>query len=327
MLPDHRINTCLRRMRPLQGGVKILKSHEKAHYSGLMVCGSVWCCPVCAAKISERRNAELVQSVNSWRAKGGSVLMLTQTVPHYAFQALSLVLGGFGKARKLMRHRKPWKRLAKRIGLIGTIRALEVTYGENGWHVHVHELLFLEPGFEVFLTGIEGEILKMWQDACESAGLDRPNMRGIQLQDGTYAARYAGKWGVEDELTKAHLKRGRDGNIGPWDMLRMAGAGGTAIAPLFREYAEAFRGKRQLVWSEGLRDLLGLGVQVSDEELANQIEEEAVLLGTLKEYQWRIVLHADRRGELLEVAAAEGWPGVIAYIRGLVKAGHGAAPF
>jgi hypothetical protein len=253
--------------------------------------------------------------------------MLTQTVPHYAFQALSLVLGGFGKARKLMRHRKPWKRLAKRIGLIGTIRALEVTYGENGWHVHVHELLFLEPGFEVFLTGIEGEILKMWQDACESAGLDRPNMRGIQLQDGTYAARYAGKWGVEDELTKAHLKRGRDGNIGPWDMLRMAGAGGTAIAPLFREYAEAFRGKRQLVWSEGLRDLLGLGVQVSDEELANQIEEEAVLLGTLKEYQWRIVLHADRRGELLEVAAAEGWPGVIAYIRGLVKAGHGAAPF
>ena len=70
---------------------------------------------------------------------------------------------------------------------------------------------------------------------------------------------------------------------------------------LFREYAECFKGKRQLVWSRGLRELLGLE-DISDEDLASRQEEDAYLLANLTLEQWRIIRQSDRRGELLEVA-------------------------
>jgi hypothetical protein len=320
-LPDERVGNCLRKMRPKKDEVTVLKARDRAHYGNLMVCGSIWICPVCAAKISERRRVELVQGIESWKAPGGKVLMLTQTVPHYDFQPLKSVLEGFTKARRLMRNRKPWKRLAKRIGLKGSVRALEVTYGDNGWHVHAHELLFLDGEFSGSLEELQGEILKMWQSACVSAELDCPNIRGIKIHNGDKAGDYAGKWGMDCEITKAHIKQGRDGNLGPWDMLREADRGNYEFVKTFQEYAKAFKGKHQLEWSKGLRELLGLGVQVSDKELAEEIEEEAVVLGSLSPREWRVVVsgRGDKRGELLEIAASDGWQAVMRFVRGLIE--------
>lgn len=320
ILPSERVALCLRRVIPNRITVGVWKSekHRSAHYDGLMVCGSVWHCPVCASKVSERKRVDLVQGIEAWKALGGVVLMLTQTVPHYAHQPLEVVLSGFTRARRLMRNRKPWKGFAKRICLKGSVRALEVTYGENGWHVHAHELLFIEPGFSEDLCGIEGEVLQMWQSACISAGLDCPNVRGIRVHNGDQAGDYAGKWGLEHEVTKANIKRGRDGNYSPWDLLRRADGGDQAASALFGEYAGCFKGKRQLVWSDGLRDLLGLGLEKTDEELAKTREEDAVLLGALTRSQWGIITAAERRGEILEIALSKGWPGVLDYIDKLV---------
>lgn len=312
--PGERVKICLRKIRPQHQTVEIYQGKERAFYGGLVTCGSIWICPVCAAKISEKRRQELCQGLESWKTRGGLVLMTTYTVPHYDFQALSQVLTGFTRARNLMLHRKPWKGLKKRIGLVGTVRALEVTYGENGWHVHVHELLFIAPGIEVNLLGVQADILSMWQAACQSAGMGIPNLHGVQVDDGAKAARYASKWGMEDELTKSHVKQGRGENLTPWDFLRRE------EEELFQEYGKAFKGKRQLVWSDGLRDLLGLGKMESDEELAGEAEEESVLLGSLDPYQWDLIQKAELRGELLRVAEVSGWSGVLDYIRNLLRA-------
>jgi hypothetical protein len=111
--------------------VEVWKSREKANYKNIQTCGSVWICPVCAAKISERRRVELVQGIETWKKAEAVVPMITLTVPHAQDQPLKKVLEGFGKARELMSHRKPWKRL-RRIAPAGTVRALEVTYGTVG---------------------------------------------------------------------------------------------------------------------------------------------------------------------------------------------------
>lgn len=314
--PGERVKICLRKIRPQHQTVEIYQGKERAFYGGLVTCGSVWICPVCAGKISEKRRQELSRGVESWKTRGGLVLMITYTVPHYDFQALSEVLTGFTRARKLLMNRKPWKGLKKRIGLMGTVRALEVTYGENGWHVHVHELLFLMPEKPVSCLQLQGEILSMWQSACQSAGVGIPNLHGVQVDDGAKAARYASKWGMEDELTKSHVKQGRGENLTPWDFLRRG------EEELFQEYGKAFKGKRQLVWSEGLRDLLGLGKMESDEQLAEEVEEESVLLGSLDPYQWDLIEKAELRGELLRVAEVSGWSGVLDYIRNLLRADY-----
>ena len=40
--------------------------------------------PVCAAIISEHRKCEVKDAMDWWKKQGGSVLLLTLTVPHYS---------------------------------------------------------------------------------------------------------------------------------------------------------------------------------------------------------------------------------------------------
>jgi len=65
MLPNERVAQCLRQINPMAAGVEGLHSpeHQVAHYKSLIVCGSVWMCPLCAAKISERRRDELERAI------------------------------------------------------------------------------------------------------------------------------------------------------------------------------------------------------------------------------------------------------------------------
>ena len=60
------------------------KSRNKANYSNIMRCANAWGCPVCAAIISEHRKTEVKEAMDWWQGQGGSVLLLTLTVPHYS---------------------------------------------------------------------------------------------------------------------------------------------------------------------------------------------------------------------------------------------------
>lgn len=323
----HRIGVCCRMMAPGQGAVRVMRTEKAAHYGGLMTCGSVWVCPICGSKISETRRRELQAGMKRWVGAGGGVYHLVLTLPHYDHQPLVEVLGGLGKARRVMKNRKSWKTFLREIALGGMVRSLEVTYGVNGWHPHTHDLLFVRPGHPEGIETCEARILEMWERACVSVGLPRPNQRGCQIQDGRNAAKYVSKWGVDCEMTKSHIKRGLGENKTPWDMLRAVGEGHREWGTRFREYADAFHGRHQLEWSRGLRDELGLKEQVSDAEIASTEEEGAEFLGFIGWNDWKVILAEEKRGELLEVAYKEGWSGVLEFIRELVgdRGGRGNA--
>jgi hypothetical protein len=291
--------------------VEVVKSKDRFHYGNLMICGSVWHCPICAVKVSEHRRSELVQGVEFWKKQSGEVLLLTLTVPHYSNQRLQPVLNGISQAfRNLTNTAKSrqWKSLCKSIGLTGRIRALEVTYGENGWHPHLHVLLFLYGNKD--RSNLEQQILHLWQIACEKASLPIPNAHGVKIENGELAAQYVGKWGLEHEMTKGHIKKAREGYT-PFDLLRVylgTAAPGRFLdgqpyraADLFREYAKAFKGKRQLVWSSGLRDaLLSGSPDLTDEQIADQVPDDAELFALIPLSTWKIIRSRHLRGELLE---------------------------
>ena len=89
-------------------------------------------------------------------------------------------------------------------------------------------------------------------------------------------------------------------------------------AALFAEFAKAFKGKRQLSWSNGLKAKFNL-VEKNDEELAAELEDNAELLGLISPDEWRDVLKVKARATVLELAAAAGWPAVkkfLAFIDG-----------
>jgi len=107
ILPQSRTARCLR-VRAHDQDVAVWKSltHGTATYRGLQTCGSVWTCPVCAAKIAERRRGELVQAMELHKSQGGFVSLLTLTTPHQRGDDLAALLKQQGAALQAFLNKK-----------------------------------------------------------------------------------------------------------------------------------------------------------------------------------------------------------------------------
>ena len=333
LLPMSRTNNCL---RVRQGGkqIQVHKSiqYGTTSYSGLQTCGSVWICPVCAAKIAERRKAEIVAAMAAHKATGGCVNMLTLTSPHQRGDDLRELLAMQSTALHSFWNDRQVKAVFVEMGNIGQIKATEVTHGRlstynNGWHPHYHVLLFSGSGVDLSLfdapqmTDWQVRLYLRWANACALAGLGKPSYEhGLKLDDGSRAAHYVAKgmWGLEDEMTKGHTKKALHGET-PFDFLRaiFENPEDNQAAALFRHFAEVFKGKRQLHWSRGLKARYAIG-EKKDDELAQEKEDDfAVLLGTITMEQWRDVLAVEGRGEVLSIAASSGWSAVLVYLESI----------
>lgn len=315
ILPDQRVARCLRWRQDQARPVDVWKSreHGKAHYKNLQTCGSVWHCPVCAAKISERRRAELVAAVAAHRASGGDVLLMTLTNSHDRGDLLPDLLARQAVALTKFRQRREGARLFDSVGAVGIVRALEVTHGGNGWHPHYHFLVFVTETLSARRLAVwRAQLADYWLRCCQAAGLPLPDLEhGVDVRGGQWAAQYASKWGLEEEMTKAHIKRGRGSSRTPFDLLRSArDEGDSAALMLFRDFALAFKGKQQLVWSRGLKARLAIE-ESTDEEIAASADDAADLLGQLEREDWVLVCQREWRARLLTVAEREGWPGVL----------------
>lgn len=323
-LPDSRTNNCLRlRAFGQEIGVIRSKEYKTASYVGLQTCGSVWACPVCAAKIAERRRVEMQGATACHKAQGGAVYLLTLTTPHQRTDSLRELLQNQATALKYFL--KDWavRKIYDELGYLGQIRALEVTHGRksptnNGWHPHYHFLLFTKVHLANDYTrdGMADRLYIRWAACCVRAGLGEPSrLHGIKLDDGSKAAKYVSKWGLEDEMTKGHTKKALHGET-PFDFLRsyLADSTDKQACALFREFAQTFKGKRQLLWSPGLKKYCKVG-EVTDEELLARVDDDAALLGQITLNQWKEVLRIDGRGDLLRGAAKYGQSWLAEYLQ------------
>jgi hypothetical protein len=328
LLPKSRTNNC-QRVRQGSKQIQVLKSieHGTASYGGLQTCGSVWQCPVCAAKISERRRVEVLAAMTAWKAQGGTVNMITLTCPHQRSDDLGDLLAKQAKALNSFWKYREVKAILREMGNIGHIKALETTHGRlsewnNGWHPHYHVLTFdgskgCSKAFDAAqMTDWQVRLYLRWANACKLAGLGEPSYaHGLKLDDGKKAAKYMTKWGLEDEITKGHTKKAISGET-PFDLLRalQLDPDDRQAAALFIEFATVFKGKLQLRWSKGLKARFAVE-EKADDQLAEEKEDFAEVLGHLTIEQWRDVLAVEGRGVLLSAACRGGWPAVLAYLR------------
>lgn len=297
----HRVVHCMRSIRG--EGVSLYRSANGARYGGLTTCGSGWTCPVCAAKIAEKRREELTRAVVAWTKQGGSVYLMTGTFPHQWGDDLELLNERLDTIRNRWRNSRTFKALPK----AGAVTSLEVTHGENGWHPHIHLLVFMERP----LTVPERDALVgMWAKQSIKAGVESCKLsdlieHGLDIRGGEDAAAYVTKygreeeWGLSSELTRAHTKTAKAGNLKPFGLLSLATSGDVVAGRLFTEFAEAFHGKRLLNWSPGLKKRFGID-DLEDEALADADDApDEVQVAWVQPEQWRIVLSRDARGELL----------------------------
>lgn len=327
-LPAERVGICLRNRITIPKedrveDVKVWKHKQtqKAFYSGLMVCGSVWTCPVCAAKIAERRRIELKQAFDIHQKEGGRIALLTLTFSHKKIDRLKDILDMFSKATNKFMSGRAFQNIRDEIGMIGRVRALEVTYSNNnGFHPHAHLALFYTN--KVDLKVIEDKMYILWDKACVKSGLTVNRKYGLTLENGERANDYIakqGKWGMDQEITKAHIKKARYGSMTPFDFLReYLVSEDEKYLILFREYAEFFKGKRQIQWSQGLKKRFVLEDK-SDEELAKEKIEQADLLGLLDYDIWREILKHNNRSYFLDLVEKYSFEEALSIITTLKK--------
>lgn len=321
----HRVCKC--RRTPYSAGgddddVKVMKSkeHGKAFYGGLVVCGNVWVCPVCAGVVQERRRIEIAKAIEWAYQNDLKPVMITLTFSHQRFDGLKDLLTKQQKAFVGLRGGKAWAGFKDRVGYKGLIRSLEVTHGNHGWHPHTHELWFVKKTANA--EYIKNFVTDRWFKVCSKAGLV-PRGRtkafkkhSVDVKDNCSASDYLAKqddsrhWGADREIAKASVKEAYGKGKHPFALLDEYTTDGNRYSGrLFLEYLEAMRGRPQIFWSHGLKALVGVD-EKTDEEIAAEAQDAADLLARLNRHEWKLVLKYKARALILDIAETAGLPGI-----------------
>lgn len=321
MLPDERVSWCMKRITPLSDKVEIHKVNggKRATYKNLQTCGSIWHCPICASRITEQRRIELGRALRYWQ---GTMVMVTYTLAHNRSMSLVDVLASIKYAYQASKSGKVWNKTRKDYWIAGSVRALEVTYGLNGWHVHIHELMFVDKrdsrGHSVCLSdeqtnGLQGRIFSVWRTSLKRRGKTADAIYGVNVTNAeNTAAEYVAKYGREPiesfwdathELVKSNSKRGRGIHNTPLELLAMFSEGDVKAGNAWMEYARAFKGSKQLVWSTDIRKFLKLEAEKSDQELSETIAPEFLPFAEITRKEWIAIRGLKKRGELLHFAS------------------------
>lgn len=315
---------------------------RSAGFGGLQVCGSAWECPVCARTVRHNHARELVRVATEHRAAGGHVYFLTLTLRHAFGDDLRALRRGLTDAWRRLIRGAPWKRLAADMGWEGYARAIDITHGANGWHPHLHALVFTD-------RRVRGKhvrrLARRWREVVEAEFSTRadpqrgkrfapdvttrtsqpsrrvlyatPGVRLDRCHSGDKEAVYIAKLGLEV------AGPGKSRGATQWTVLgraldELAEAerdGSVALERrakswrwvyLWRQYARAMRGARCLTWSRAIRARYAV---LDDDDPQTYGRQEL----TFSARAWDLVRQRD--AEVLEVAREAGARGVLEWLQ------------
>ncbi len=213
-----------------------------ASYQGLMTCGSVWSCPRCSAVVAHTRAGEIGAAVRECHRQGGRVYLLTLTLRHTSKDRLAHLWDGlsagwrsaFGTRKWTGQRARMVERAGKKIGVksrrgdaelfdvAGMTRVVEATYGSparggNGWHLHIHALVFtasamefaLRPDLPLWFADVDREwfarnafaarVHERWSAGLGKAGFSTPGSVAVDVRDIVPdGADYVGRYLTQD---------------------------------------------------------------------------------------------------------------------------------
>ncbi len=313
ILPYERVAKCGQKAI---GSQVTLHSHDgHSHFGGIETCSSVWACPVCAAKITEGRKVDVEAVLKAHSEAGGTAFMATLTVPHHRFQSAEELRKAVSQGWRKVKSGKSWLKAREQYRWLGDIRAMEITHGDNGWHPHLHVLILFKPGAtETSFYGFGDWLYRAWSNAISRLGMGSCSRGAFTFEKADYqkgAAEYVSKWGAAMELTKGHIKKGRGGRT-PWQILGdFSETGKSRDRELFREYALAFKGARQLTWSRGLRARYLSAPEVADDELATEPQIQETHMATMGRALFDVIVTKRITAHVLTAQETSGLNGVL----------------
>lgn len=309
---------------------------KRAGFIGLETCGNGAACPVCAAKVAGQRVEEMRRAVAHHLDHGGTAAMLTLTMRHRRGDTLADLWDGLTGAWRAATGTGAFRRDRAEFGVLGWARAVEATHGANGWHLHIHAVLFFHgQPTAADLATLGHRVFGRWREWLRGHGYRTPIatrggldiraaygddipalLAGYLTKAGSEQAAAVDTTGTADtlgmEAAGGAFKRARLGNRTPWqvlgDLRRTPTAADLAV---WREWEQAAAGRRRLAWSR-YDDGTGLwagvlaarGEELTDEEIAAQVEGETV--GFITAAEWRAIRRNEGLASQMLTAAETG---------------------
>jgi hypothetical protein len=216
----------------------------------------------------------------------GALAFLTLTIQHHKGEKLNDLLEALTSAHRRVKQTRRYKQIKSDFGLIGEIKALEITYSDqNGWHPHFHVLLLFEN--DTFnADALKDALYPLWNQKLNDEKKYAGYKYGCHVEkcyDKSHAlAAYATKLGLEMTLT---------------------------------EYAQATKGKSRLRFSQGLKKRFNLE-EKSDEEIANTEEDGQEIASIASDlYRAEIFPNIEKKIEVLRLARLREWQKIADLLR------------
>lgn len=267
---------------PRSSSVNVVRNPtmQRAYFRQVVTCSNSFLCPVCAPRIRSKRSKEIGVAVDKWLARSETALerfrspdpdktlyMITLTFQHSKRDKLSDIMPKFKSATQFFWRHRMVRDSFRKAGIQGRITAFEITHGSNGWHPHLHILVFCHqhyfdvPGFR-----------RLWVDALTRAGLSGSEKCALNFIEARNGSEYINKISLEIGLSNA--KQGREGGLSQFQLLENSASGDRVAGKLFQELWLYMRDSRthSLEWSKGLKAFFGVS-EVSDEEICSGLDE------------------------------------------------------
>ncbi len=247
-------------------------------------------------------------------------MLLTLTLPHDFGQTLKDLLGTVRQSLSTLVSGRRWQEDKGRFDLNHWVRAHDVTVGPNGWHPHLHIVLFGDRALSTDeLATLEERLFQRWAGAIGNRGNRRPTREhGIALEQArsrSDVSRYVCQVVAGDEestpvaleVARGDLKTSsHHGHRTPWQVLAdFRETGDAFLLKLWHEWEQTTRNVHAIRWSKGLRAAVGLRKELSDEEIvAVEIGGEVVYV--FSRYEWRVLTRTRGAMHAVLCAAEEG---------------------
>jgi len=310
----HRTRTCLAVRYDKSEDIGItLNGDEDASCSGLtnlVTCRSISSCPVCAHRIM-REKAQMIQRAITWSQQNNLIpVMVTLTASHNKYMRLDNFVAQFKSAWRNFSSSRQWRNFKKTYRVKHWIASREITrqaIADNGWHYHMHVLLFLDAGLVATASGgenMEGKLSEYWLGCLTTAGLHGTSEHALSVSAGRdTAARYLTKLGItRGKAGQLEYELAGNANKGDtiWDVLNLAAYGDIRAEYLYLEYVESLAGENWITMSHGLQALIA-DIEIIEEEIA---EKDRLILWTwVSQEDWNVVIRNHAVRDVLHCAA------------------------
>lgn len=306
-------------VREFQKFVKGLKSGY--YFQGMQHCGLGKVCKVCASKISNKRAEEIYHALMYYKSvQKRRLLMITYTIPHYISERLDKNIEALNSCfNSVMTSRSVREILGKT--KTPYVKALEVTYGKNGFHPHNHTVYCIDQS--VNIQELETEIRKIYLHFLQRFGkIGNDHAIKFDLWDEKIETLkdYLFKTTIHQELTRLQNKSAKKDSFTPFELIDLVNGVdlGKDVSfindpeEVFLQYARQIKKFRIIQASQNFYKNAKVEEATDQEAVTDdQVDQEILQLQT--KLYWHIVKNHNIT-EFVNSYILEGFQGITEYL-------------